>query len=231
MYKYSKENAAIYSELGVTGTTYEVSFNEMARLLGPLGGKTVLDFGSGAGRSSILLKTLGAEKVIGVDHNETMIGQAIQTLTQGIEFHLIDETIPLPDNSIDVAVSAHVFVEMKTIGEMKRVSKEIHRVLKPGGQFIVISTNPSSIGHNFLNWSYKPQDNLKSGDIIVCKIKKGDESFNIDDVYWTEEDFRDVLTSSGFEVKNVTYPVAEGEGWLDETKVAPNIVLSAFKKS
>ena len=123
MYRYSPENARIYGQLGVIGTTYEVSFSEVGRLLGNLHGKTVLDFGTGTGRSARLLKTLGAEKVIGVDHGENMIAQAKANHDEAIEFYLItDQTIPLPHESVDVAISAHVFVEMRTLEEMQQAT-------------------------------------------------------------------------------------------------------------
>lgn len=229
MYSYSRENAKIYSELGVIGTTYEVSFNEMARLLGDLRGKTVLDYGTGTGRSARLLQTLGAHKVIGVDHDQNMINQATLNGTTGIEFHQIkDDTIPLPDNSIDVAISAHVFVEMKTMQEMQKATNEIFRVLKPSGTVVVISTSPTSVGHDYVSYQYKKRENLHSGDSITC-IVKGEKPFEIDDTYWTEKDYRSVLEQANLRKIKISYPVATGSGWLEETKVAPDVVLKATK--
>jgi ubiquinone/menaquinone biosynthesis C-methylase UbiE len=229
MYRYSPENARIYGQLGVIGTTYEVSFNEVGRLLGNLHGKTVLDFGTGTGRSARLLKTLGAEKVIGVDHGENMIAQAKANHDEAIEFYLItDQTIPLPHESVDVAISAHVFVEMHTLEEMQQATREIARVLKPDGTFILVSTNPASIGYDYRSYRYRKQEGLKSGDPITCVVK-GETPFEIDDTYWTEEDYRQVLAPAGFIKIQTIFPIAEGEEWLDEKKVAPDIVLKCIK--
>lgn len=229
MYHYSPENAAIYSQLGIIGTTYEVSFNEMARVLGDLKGRTVLDYGTGAGRSARLLQTLGAQRVLGVDHDPNMIKQAKLNEVNGIEFHQIqDEIIPLDDNSVDAAVTAHVFVEMRSKDEMIRAAKEISRVLKPGGKLVVISTSPDSVGHDYVSYRYKPKTNLKSGDPITCVVK-AEKPFEIDDTYWTEEDYVGVLRDTGFTKAQVSYPIAQGDGWLEETKVAPDILLVATK--
>ncbi len=229
MYIYTPENAKIYSELGVVGTTYEVSFNEMTRLLGDLRGMTVLDYGTGAGRSARLLQTLGAWKVIGVDHDPNMIGQAKLNAITEIEFHEItNDQIPLPDNSVDSVVSAHVFVEMKTVEVMQHAAGEIFRVLKPGGAFVLISTSPASIGHDYVSYQYKKRENLKSGDPITCVVK-GEKPFEIDDTYWTEPDYRASLEGIGFTIAEITYPLAEGDGWLEETMVAPDILLKAIK--
>jgi hypothetical protein len=46
-----------------------------------------------------------------------------------------------------------------------------------------------------------PTEELVSGQKIPCTIKKGEESFVIDDYYWTEEDYRTVLEeAAGFTV-------------------------------
>lgn len=228
-YEYTPENAAIYSQLGVIGTTYEVSFNEMARILGNLQGKTVLDYGTGAGRSAKLLKTLGAKNVIGLDHSKNMIEEARKKQEDGISFELIQNgIIPLPDNSVDAVVTAHVWVEMKSLDDMNKSARELYRVLKMGGIIVIITTSPYSVGHEYVSYAYKKAHNLRSGDPITCVVK-GEKPFEIDDTYWTEEDSLKVLKNAGFEHLDVTYPLSHGEGWLEETEVAPDMVLTGIK--
>ena len=125
MYKYSQNNAETYGKLGIKGTTYESGFNETKRLLGDLSGKTVLDFGCGAGRTAKLLLSMGAEKVVGVDHNQSMINQANKIQSSQLKFIQIDKNIPLEKNSINGALAAHVFVEVGTKEEMKQISRNI----------------------------------------------------------------------------------------------------------
>lgn len=229
MYEYSPENARLYKELGVVGTTYEVSFNEMSRLIGNLQGKTVLDFGTGAGRSALLLKSLGAERVIGVDHDRNMITEAKSQSIEGVEFHLMDKSIPLPDNSIDVVVSAHVFVEMASKDAMISACKEIARVTKLGDTLVVIATNPDSVGHEYVSYRYLPQNHLNSGGKITCVVR-GSKEFEIQDTYWTIDDYHQVLEESGFKIEQTTYPLAEPNGWLDETRVAPDVVIKCVNQ-
>ena len=228
-YRYSQEHARIYSQLGVLATTYEVSFNEMGRL-GNFQGKTALDFGTGTGRSALLLELLGAKRVIGVDHDENMIAQAKAKQHEGLEFHLTDKTIPLPDASIDIAVSAHVFVEMRTLEEMQQATKEIARVLKPNGTFILITLNPASIGREYKSYRYREQDELKNGDPITCIVKCAETPFEITDTYWTVDVYRQVLQSAGFIQIQTTLPLAdEGDEWFDEKEVAPDVVFACIK--
>lgn len=228
MYKYSQDNAATYSKLGITGTTYEPGFNEAKRIFGDLSGKVTLDFGSGAGRTAQLLSSMGAQKIVGVDHNKSMIDEAKKIQDKKLEFIQIDQTIPFEANTFDIALSAHVFVEVSSIEEMAQICSEVYRVLKPGGIFVIITNNSEAIGRNYLSYGYPKKEHLISGEKIPCTIKKGRDSFVIDDYYWSEEDYKKVLEKVGFSV-SMTFPVMSGSGWLDEAKVAPHVIIKCVK--
>jgi len=229
-FEYKPENAKTYRALEIEGTTFEMSFTETKRMAGSLSGKTVLDFGSGAGRSARFLKEIGAERVIGAEHNATMTDQAKAEKVDGIEYCLIDKQFPLSDASVDFAFASQVFMEMKSPEDMQRSMSEISRVLKSDSEFILIVTNPEAYGHDFKSYQY-PDDpqNLKSGDLVHCIIK-GEKPFSITDYYWTEDDYKTALEASGFVIEEMTYPLPKSGEWLDETKVAPDIVIKARKK-
>jgi ubiquinone/menaquinone biosynthesis C-methylase UbiE len=226
-YRYSPEQAMAYSHLGIAGTTYEISFKEVGRI-GHFQGKTVLDFGTGTGRTAHLWKLLGAKKVIGVDRDENMIAQTQSA--EGVEFYLItDNSIPLPDASVDAAVSAHVFVEMRSLEEMQRALKEIARVLVLSGVFFLITTNPASPGCEYKSYRYEKIDGLKCGDLITCIIKT-DPPFTIIDTYWTVDVYYQVLLDAGFTPIQTTFPLADdGKEWCDEKEVAPDVVFVCIK--
>lgn len=228
MYKYSDDNAATYSKLGIKGTTYESGFNEAKKIFGDLSGKIALDFGTGAGRTAQLFLSMNAAKVIGVDHNQSMVDQAKKLTDPRLEFIKIEQTIPLGSNTVDVAIAAHVFVEVGSTDEMKQISHEVYRVLKPGGIFVIITNNSQAIGKNYLSYGYPANDHLVSGQKIPCTIKKGKDSFVIDDYFWSEEDYKKILEDAGFTV-SMTFPLMIGSDWLDETKVASHVVIKCVK--
>jgi ubiquinone/menaquinone biosynthesis C-methylase UbiE len=143
MYQYTPANAKTYNTLGIKGTTYQLGFDEVSTILGDLHGKVALDFGTGTGRTARLLHALRAEKVYGVDHNQTMINQATASPNEGIDFMKVDDKLPFNQDSFDVALAAHVFVEVSSLKEMRQISSEVYRVLKPGGSFIVIANKRS----------------------------------------------------------------------------------------
>ena len=229
-YEYQPDSAKTYKELGIKDTSYQMAFSEAERMFGDIRGKDFLDFGSGTGRSTRFLKGLGAQRVVGVDHNQSMVAQAQAAAEEGLEYKLIAGQIPEADNSFDGAFSGSTFVETKTLDTMQSALAEIARVVKLGGVFVLTTANPEAFGHDFKNYSRTGNpENLKSGQVTKCTIK-GKKPFVIEDVYWTEQDYVSALESAGFIVEEVTFPKAETEGdWLDETEVAPEMVIKARK--
>lgn len=119
-------------------------------------------------------------------------------------------------------------MEMKTLDEIKTACREIARVLKLGGIFVIVTNNPDAIGCDYVSFKYERPENLKSGDRIPL-IVKGEKPFEIEDYYWSEEDTDKILETSGFKIIEKTLPLAKGKGWLDETKVASDMVYKCIK--
>ena len=104
-------------------------------------GDVVLDLGSGAGFDSFLAaRRVGKTgKVIGVDMTPEMITKARANAKAGtydnVEFLLGDiEALPLPDCSVDVAISNCV---INLVPDKEKVFQELNRVLRPGGRFMI----------------------------------------------------------------------------------------------
>jgi len=101
-------------------------------------GQVVLDLGSGAGLDSLLAaRRVGPTgKVIGVDMTEAMIDKARNNATllglSNVEFiHTEIDSLPLEDESIDVAITNGVF---NLCPDKPKVLAEVLRVLRPGGK-------------------------------------------------------------------------------------------------
>jgi arsenite methyltransferase len=108
-------------------------------------GESLVDLGSGGGIDCfIAAKIVGSEgKVTGVDMTENMLANARKNAElvsknlgyNNIEFkHGFLEAIPMDDQSADV-VTSNCVINLST--DKEEVFREIHRILKPGGRFVI----------------------------------------------------------------------------------------------
>ena len=125
-------------------------------------GQTVLDLGSGGGIDVLLsAKRVGpAGKVYGLDMTDDMLALANENKRKAgatnVEFLRGEiESIPLPDNSVDVIISNCV---INLSADKGKVLREAFRVLRPGGKFAVsdvvrkADTLPETIARNIELW-------------------------------------------------------------------------------
>lgn len=97
-----------------------------------------LEIGAGAGR---LTRAMAAffDHVHGIDVAPGMLKRA-ETALSGlpVTMHLSDGlTIPLSDHAVDAVISTHVFQHLDQMADAHANWREMARVLKPGGTFLV----------------------------------------------------------------------------------------------
>lgn len=114
-----------------------------AGLLGPVGGRRVLEVGCGAAMCSRWLATQGARPVA-LDLSAGMLGQARAGADRtGIAVPLVQadaRALPFADASFDVAFTA--FGAVPFVADSARVMREVARVLRPGGRWVFATTHP-----------------------------------------------------------------------------------------
>ncbi len=104
----------------------------------------VLDLGCGAGRTSVALAEIGLP-TFGIDISELMIDVAReQALQSGVgeqtEFAVMDarRLEAVPSESFDAALYSYNGLELVPgFAGKRRVLAEVHRVLRPGGRFVL----------------------------------------------------------------------------------------------
>ena len=191
-------------------------------------GETVLDLGSGGGIDVLLsAKRVGPTgKAYGLDMTDEMLALARENQARSgvtnVEFLKgAIESIPLPDNSVDVIISNCV---INLSGDKDRVLREAFRVLKPGGRFaisdvVVRGDVPPEIRKSMELWVGCIAGALEEYDYRDKLFRAGFESIDIEPtrVYKSDE-ARDFLAAAG----------------LDPDKVAPLIggkFISAFVRA
>jgi len=111
------------------------------RNLASLKPKQLLDVATGTGDFAIRALMLNPDKIVGIDISEGMleVGRkklADRKLTDRIELMKGDsENIPFEDNRFDAVTVAF---GVRNFENLERGLREIHRVLKPGGQLVVL---------------------------------------------------------------------------------------------
>ncbi|MEP6918717.1 MAG: class I SAM-dependent methyltransferase [Acidobacteriota bacterium] len=116
-------------------TPYPLEFSYS--LLGDVRGLRIVDFGCGSGANTVLLADRGAH-VWGVDISEDLIRLAERRMNVsgrpgGAQFIVASaHDLPFPDGSIDLVFGIAILHHL----EIPRVSREIYRVVRPGGRAI-----------------------------------------------------------------------------------------------
>jgi SAM-dependent methyltransferase len=106
-------------------------------LLGNVRGLTVLDFGCGSGENTLLLARRGA-RAVGVDISTDLITLArrrlaLNGLPGGAQFIVGSaHDLPVETESVDVVFGIAILHHL----DLAATSREVHRVLKPGGRAI-----------------------------------------------------------------------------------------------
>jgi ubiquinone/menaquinone biosynthesis C-methylase UbiE len=104
---------------------------------------TLLDAGAGTGRFLSFVKSVQPRlKVIAVDLSEPYLERARRALRDRSATKFVKapaEDMPLKDGSVDAAVSIYLFHELPPRVRLG-AAREIARVLKPGGLFVLADT-------------------------------------------------------------------------------------------
>jgi len=171
-------------------------------------GDTVLDLGSGGGIDVfIAAKKVGPTgRAIGVDMTEEMISKARENAQKaGIgnaEFRLGEiENLPVESDSVDRVISNCV---INLVPDKERAFREIFRVLKPGGSFVVsdivsIGEIPETIKRDMELWAGCVAGALKKEDYLNIIERCGFESVSV-----LSEKRYDYLRSDTYALSSIT---------------------------
>lgn len=182
-------------------------------------GEVVLDLGSGGGIDVLLsARRVGPQgKAYGLDMTDEMLALARENQRKAgvtnVEFLKGDiESIPLPDNSVDVIISNCV---INLSADKDRVLREAFRVLKPGGRFavsdvVVRGEIPPDIRRSVELWVGCLAGALEEGEYQRKLTAAGFEEISIEPtrVYHVEE-AREFLSGHGIDVDAIAPLVDE----------------------
>ena len=183
-------------------------------------GEVVLDLGSGGGIDVLLsARRVGPTgKAYGLDMTDDMLALARENQrkagVENVEFLRGEiESIPLPDDSVDVVISNCV---INLSADKDRVLREAFRVLKPGGRFavsdvVVRGSVPDAVRQSMLLWVGCIAGALEEQDYRAKLIDAGFAGVAIEPTrVYNIEDARQFLTQAGVDVDAIA-PAVEGK--------------------
>ena len=213
-----------YSELGLIHPV-------MIKMLMPLTGKRIADYGCGEGKLLEELKQAGAE-ISGYDISVEMINKAKARLGKNQDLRVIlSGNVPVKDNSLDAIVSNLVLMMCPSLKDIEKIFIEINRILKPNGAWIYCVTHPAFVDKDFPTYRniFKGErDYFKDGEPyqFVLKRRNGSEITDISfiDHNYSLSSYLNLLPQTGFEFQELK------EVKLKGVKIPPYMVIRSSKK-
>ena len=183
-------------------------------------GEVVLDLGSGGGIDVLLsARRVGPTgKAYGLDMTDEMLALARENQKKAgldnVEFLKGEiESIPLPDNAVDVIISNCV---INLSADKDRVLAEAFRVLKPGGRFavsdvVVRGEVPAAIRRSVELWIGCVAGALEEQEYRLKLAKAGFEAVDVEPTrIYRVEDAREFLAGSGIDADAIA-PEVDGK--------------------
>lgn len=97
----------------------------------------ILDYGCGYGRSCAELMKKGYSNVIGTDFSSEMIRRGRSMYPELNLQHIDNSTLPFPDHSFFACTLLAVLTCIPTDAGQQEMIKDLYRILKPGGIFLL----------------------------------------------------------------------------------------------
>ena len=126
-------------------------------------GKKLLDIACGSGYDLIYYRDTLKADIYGVDASEEQVTLANKRLGENCVCVGYDYSLPYEDDSFDIIVSKYAPQGFEDIASFY---KEVNRVLKPGGYFLILTTHPM---RHFMEKTEKPRDYFKK-EIVTSWI-------------------------------------------------------------
>jgi SAM-dependent methyltransferase len=229
--------AEAYAQLQFPGTYY-LAFRDLPAIIAKyVTGRSALDFGCGAGRSTRFLKQLGLE-TMGVDISANMIALAREQDPTGV-YRLIadDGRITLPQDPFALVLSAFTFDNIPTAAKKISLLANLGNLLHPTGCILNLVSSPDIYTHEWLSFTTKDfpaNQHARSGDTVQIIMTDVEDRRPVADILWTDESYREVYARAGLQLVETIRPLAvvdEPYDWVNETRVPPWVIYVLKKAS
>ncbi|MBB5209247.1 class I SAM-dependent methyltransferase [Chiayiivirga flava] len=203
----------------------------LARVAGR-GFRDAVDIGCGEGRFCRMLQTLGVATV-GIDPTAALVARARQRDPAGDYRVERAECLSLDDGAVDLAVA---YLSLIDIPDLTRAFAQAHRVLRPGGSFLIANLQSFNTASVDQGWSREPD-----GSRRFCIDHYLDErpipaqwrGIRIENWHRPMQAYLGGLLDAGFELRHFSEPAPVG---VDDDKArryrrVPNFLIMEWRKA
>lgn len=235
---FGEDYLLVYKHRDFVGAYREVE--AMARWLQLPVGAEVFDLCCGMGRHSLALTDLGY-KVTGMDLSEILLHEArIADANKSVRWlHGDMRAVPL-DETYDAVVNLFTsFGYFDDMAENSQVLREIERLLKPGGRFLIDFLNPEVVRGKLVPYSERLE-----GDITIKEYRRIEDGSVKKDIVMTEplkderryteqvklyelSDFVHMLSTTSLEISEV---YGNYEGSLYDGATSARLIMVGSRK-
>jgi SAM-dependent methyltransferase len=204
----------------------KITFMDQAIRSEGISGSLGLDLGCGVGLQAAAMKEQGYQ-VLGLDLARELLRVASDNGVECMSGSATD--IPVRENSLDFVFAIGVLHHLPGYEAQVAAAREVHRVLKPGGLFLVLESNTRNpLFHFYMGYLFP----------LMKRIDDGTE-------WWIAPERWSV--TQGFELADMSYfnflpdfiprvvlpPMLKAQGWLENTPAKSYAVhyLAVLRKS
>ena len=136
----------------------------------------------------------------------------------------------LSAGAYDLALSAFTFDNIPTLERKISVLRSLGRLLKSEGRIVNLVSTPEIYVHEWVSFSTKDfpgNRSAKSGDTVRIVMLDVEDRRPVEDILWTEEDYREVYRRAALTPVATFRPLArasEPYNWVSETTIAPWVI-------
>jgi SAM-dependent methyltransferase len=224
------ERAEAYASLDYPGTYY-LAFRDLPEIIvAHVAGRTALDFGCGAGRSTRFLKSLGFDTV-GIDISASMLELARASDAGGTYLRVDDGDLgPVAERRFDLVLSAFAFDNIP--GRERRAAqlRGLGGLLRDGGRVVLLGSTPEIYTHEWASFTTKdfPENRrAASGERVQIVMKDVADARPVVDLVWSHDDYLTAFDAAGLTLIARHLPlgrVDDPRTWVSETTVAPWVI-------
>lgn len=220
------DRASAYADLEYPGS-YFLAFRDLPGMINRhCVGRVALDFGCGTGRSTRFLKDLGFD-VVGVDIAERMLLRALERDPDG-DYRLIDDgDVSSLDQRFDLVLCAFTFDNIPALDTRLQLFRGLGQLLSENGRIVNLVSAPEIYVNEWASFSTKdfPENRqARGGDRVRIIMLDVPDRRPVEDVLWTDQDYRQLYAEAGLNVLETHAPLGVDSDpcrWITEERLSP----------